>query len=43
MLLLSNFVKSLLIYANVLTNQLIFTCSKSTIEILEKDVKYVQS
>ena len=25
------------------TTQLIFTCSKSTIEILEKGVKYAQS
>ena len=30
-------------FKNILEHQLAFTCSKSTIETLEKDVKYVQS
>ena len=33
----------LIIFGGVLRTQLIFTCSKSTIETLEKGVKYVQS
>ena len=31
------------IFLNQATSQLTFTCSKSTTERLEKDVKYVQS
>ena len=41
--LISHTVNASAISVNIQATQYTFTCSKSTIEALEKDVKYVQS